>query len=586
MTASPSESSGSTGTGLGAGANGGPIAGVSGGDGRGIAGQSGPGPTEYRVTGHATQTILCAGQCTELSAEAENGHAPYTYVWDNDLGSGPDPHTVCPTVTTTYSVTASDSAVSGEEFGRASRSTSGSIEIQVADSNTCSLDGGTPGEQPEGRELCSIAIPYEDENGYPVLTTWGDGQSLTTDAEGNLYLAGTYAAAIDLGDGFNGVETTPSAFIAKYSADCQLLWHRHFTVTPHSIRFNSVALSPTGELVVAGWLLGQVVFDQITVGDPGIEGFVGALIVSFDPSDGRALWASRGGSDIDGTGLYNLAFDSTGDIVVDGWAGAYLTIGGHELNNESSGALIAKLSSTGEYRFAQVFQGSEPYLHSAVGPDDIIAVSGLSRENTVRYGTEVVLDVPGGWHRYLALLDSSGVLLGSRDLDADLTELNTSIGIGAVRFDSHGDILVGQGDYVLESNGVAIPGRISKLDTQRELLWTIDVSPPGYQMIPFSQGSFALDSFDDIIHTDLIDNTTDSGEDAGIRAENKEPNDVIVQKLDPSGALIWSHLLPTDVFENTWGLAIAADDSIWVGHGEDNDADPYRGTLRITKLAP
>lgn len=584
VAASASESSGTRGAPLdGAGAGGGPIAGASGESGGATTGGS---ESEYRVTVHATQTSLCPGQCAELTAEAEQGHAPYRYDWSGNVGHGPGPHTVCPEGTTSYSVTASDTAIEAEELGRASRSVSGSIVIEVQDDEggSCAMDGGAPVD-PEGRELCSISIPYEDESGYPVLTTWGEGQSLTTDAEGNLYLAGTYTAAIDLGDGFNELETTPSVFIAKYSAGCELLWHKHFTVFPHAVRFNSVALSPSGELIATGWVLGQVSFDAITIGDPGISGFVQGLLVGFDPSDGHALWARTAGSESDGTGFYNLSIDSAGDLIVDGWAGPKLSIGGVELANERSGALIAKLSAAGEYRFAQVFEGSETYLHHALGPDDVIAVSSLSRENSVVYAGQVV-GSPGLWRHYVAVLDRNGALLASRDPDPQLTEINSSIGIGAVHFDSHGDFWVEHGDYVLESSGVAVPERLSKLDVKGSVLSTFDVSPPGYQKIPFSQGTFALDSRDDIIHTDQIDNPTDSAADAGIRAEGKDPSDVIVQKLDPSGALLWRHVFDSDVFERAWGLTIATDDTIWVGHGTDDDVDPWRGTLRITKLAP
>jgi hypothetical protein len=445
-------------------------------------------------------------------------------------------------------------------------------------------DAGAPAE-PGAREQCSIALPYEDELGYPILTSLAYGNALATDAAGNLYFAGTYTASLDLGDGPNEVLLTPSVFIAKYDAACKLLWSRRFNVDGHSVCFNAIAVGPNGQLVAGGWLLGSVMFDQQHV-QIGPDGFVGTLLVGFDANDGTAQWAQASGSEFDGSGLYQVAFDHAGDIVIGGWAAAYVTIGGHPQANAQSGALIGKVSSTGEYRFAQITVGSESYARSAISPTGTIAVSSLGRENVVSYGGEVLLDVPGAWHRYVALLDPSGVLLWSRDLDVDRPELTTDIGVGSIRFDSTGNLLAEVGDYVLPSSGITVPDRISKLDAQGAVLWTRDASPPGYQNDPFSRGSFALDSLDNIIQTDLIHNTTDSGGDAGIRAENKEPSDFVVQKLSPDGALLWQHVLDTDVFEMAWGLAIGPDDSIWVGHGEDADADPHSGTLRITKLAP
>ncbi|HMQ49652.1 MAG TPA: SdrD B-like domain-containing protein, partial [Saprospiraceae bacterium] len=50
---------------------------------------------------------ICLGQSVDLSAAASGGLAPYTFEWDNGLGSGPD-KTVIPTATTTYTVTITD----------------------------------------------------------------------------------------------------------------------------------------------------------------------------------------------------------------------------------------------------------------------------------------------------------------------------------------------------------------------------------------------------------------------------------------------------------------------------------------------
>ncbi|MFZ4784620.1 MAG: gliding motility-associated C-terminal domain-containing protein [Flavobacteriales bacterium] len=46
---------------------------------------------------------LCPGGCTNLTFQT-NGCLTYTFAWDNGLGSGAGPHSVCPLVTTTYSV--------------------------------------------------------------------------------------------------------------------------------------------------------------------------------------------------------------------------------------------------------------------------------------------------------------------------------------------------------------------------------------------------------------------------------------------------------------------------------------------------
>ena len=50
---------------------------------------------------------ICLGEGTVITADASGGTFPYLYTWDNGLGNGQS-KTVYPTVTTTYSVTATD----------------------------------------------------------------------------------------------------------------------------------------------------------------------------------------------------------------------------------------------------------------------------------------------------------------------------------------------------------------------------------------------------------------------------------------------------------------------------------------------
>ena len=83
---------------------------------------------------------LCAGQCVTLSAKATGGRAPYSYRWDHGLTSNDGSVNVCPTATTTYTATATDS--SGNAAGEVQAANAmGSAKTMVTVSNDCS-DGG------------------------------------------------------------------------------------------------------------------------------------------------------------------------------------------------------------------------------------------------------------------------------------------------------------------------------------------------------------------------------------------------------------------------------------------------------------
>ncbi|MBN8702424.1 MAG: gliding motility-associated C-terminal domain-containing protein [Bacteroidetes bacterium] len=54
---------------------------------------------------------ICPGACSVVSASVTGGSPPYTYNWSPNIGSGVGPYNVCPTVTTVYTVSVSDAAL-------------------------------------------------------------------------------------------------------------------------------------------------------------------------------------------------------------------------------------------------------------------------------------------------------------------------------------------------------------------------------------------------------------------------------------------------------------------------------------------
>lgn len=59
---------------------------------------------------------VCLGNCTNLEVTAIAGCSPLTYTWDNGLPATAGPHNVCPTVTTTYRVTITETNSGQQAF--------------------------------------------------------------------------------------------------------------------------------------------------------------------------------------------------------------------------------------------------------------------------------------------------------------------------------------------------------------------------------------------------------------------------------------------------------------------------------------
>jgi hypothetical protein len=81
--------------------------------------------------------VGCSGSCADVEAVATGGHPPYSFAWDN--GSTSAARQLCPTSSTTYHVTVTDTGTSGE-FGRAPES----VQVSLPASVVSCPDGGEP----------------------------------------------------------------------------------------------------------------------------------------------------------------------------------------------------------------------------------------------------------------------------------------------------------------------------------------------------------------------------------------------------------------------------------------------------------
>jgi hypothetical protein len=105
---------------------------------------------------------VCPGQCVTLSASASGGQPPYAFAWSPEVGAERASVTVCPTATTSYGVTATDSSGSRGELQQASLV--GSANVTVVVNRACS-DGGALGDA-GGDAASASAAPWtgcEDE---------------------------------------------------------------------------------------------------------------------------------------------------------------------------------------------------------------------------------------------------------------------------------------------------------------------------------------------------------------------------------------------------------------------------------------
>lgn len=193
-----------------------------------------------------------------------------------------------------------------------------------------------------------------------------EGLGVSTDAAGNVYLAGEFSGTVDFdpGTGTSILSSSVSGgqmFVAKYSPNGALVWVRHIASTSFGDNAAThVALDGSGNVYMQGYFQGTIDLDPGPAVVPANDGGGTSIcIVKLDPA-GNYVWGFAAGNSTLPKGMDVAA---NGDVVVcgevfansdmdPGPGTASLTVHG------LSDIYIAKYSSTGSHQWSYAMGSS------------------------------------------------------------------------------------------------------------------------------------------------------------------------------------------------------------------------------------
>ncbi len=233
------------------------------------------------------------------------------------------------------------------------------------------------------------------------------GSLVAVDAAGNLFVAGSFTAPIDLGAGMMTPQGNIDVFVAKLDAKGRLIFANQLGLCGDGVM--SLAVARDGRIAVSGAAMGTAIVSasgdvQLVIADAGF-----------------------------------VAFDSKGNLVIAETLRAGVAIapvpsfnaGGDEL-------VILKVDASGRTISNQSFTGTATFMGIAIDANDHVALVGFTSASITLFGTTITARFAGESGRitgaFLIELDAACSVVMVRDLG--IVEAN------AVAFDAAGDIFI------------------------------------------------------------------------------------------------------------------------------------------------
>lgn len=406
--------------------------------------------------------------------------------------------------------------------------------------------------------------------------TDGDlGYSITTDANGNVYTTGFFEGTVDFNPGAGTTDLISAGgwdiFVLKLDVNGALVWARSMGGLSDD-RGYSITIDAIGNIYTIGFFEDTVDFDP-GVGSSNLSsaGNNDIFIQKLD-ANGDLLWAKRMGGPLYDFGR-SISTDDNGNIFTTGSfydtididPGAGVT---NLISNGSFDIFIQKLDANGDLIWAAQMGGSGGNRGLSITTDPI----GNVYTTGTFWGTAdfdpgagiVELTSPGSWDIFIQKLDPNGNFIWVKQISApwgntghSITTDNSGNVYTTGHFQDTVDFDPGVGVFEL-SVVYAYDIFIQKLDTDGNFLWARSMGGFGGD----DEGrSITTDDNGNVYTTGCFQYTVDF--DPGVGVHNLTAFgigcDMFVQKLDPSGDLVWVGQMG-GIGGSTVGRSITLDD--------------------------
>lgn len=260
---------------------------------------------------------------------------------------------------------------------------SGSIYVTGQFSSTVDFDPGAGVQNATANSSSNIYILKLDASGnfvwvntYAGFFSFGGGQFIVTDTNGDLYTAGGFSSTADFDPGAGTFDLSSfggnDIFISKLSASGNFIWAKNIGgVSSESVK--SLEIDNANNLYLAGKFSGTADFDPGIGTSNLVSSGANDIFVAKLDANGDYVWARNMGGTDDEEAI-SLSVDSDGSVFTTGsFLGTADFDPGIGTNNLTSAGFqdvfISKLDANGDFAWAKRVGGSSTDIGKAISVD-------------------------------------------------------------------------------------------------------------------------------------------------------------------------------------------------------------------------
>ncbi len=359
---------------------------------------------------------------------------------------------------------------------------------------------------------------------------------LATDTSGDLVLTGLFSGEVDFGGGVLSAGYFKDVFLAKFDTRGNHLWSQRFGDTTHDQTGQSVAIDPSGNILLAGEFTGTI---DVGGGLMTSAGGTDIFLAKFSPG-GEHVWSQRFGDWALQT-IKAVTTDESGNVICTGEFESTVNFGGGPLTcvggMDDADIFLAKFDEAGIHGWSKRFgsPGYEGGADVAVDPDGNVLLTGQFAE-TLDFGGDPLVSA-GEKDIFLAKLTSSGAHVWSQRFGDSASQMPMSVAC-----DASGNVLIaGTFEGSVDFGGGARVSQggydifVAKFDENGSHLWS---TPFGDAALWRQEAhDVAVDPAGNVLLTGENEGTVDFG---GGPLVNVGASDIFCAKFDSNGNHVWS----------------------------------------------